>query len=136
MFQAYPARTEDRWIHIASGEPERELCSIVIEIPPKQPSESFKQFETRFNSYCRNARKEYVQRLKEEDWRLRHQDSAFTWVDRLALWQAGRSASEIDPKIKTKSDRVKFSQAIKRISDYLQITPRQSKHNPNRRRRH
>jgi hypothetical protein len=136
MSQAYPAMTGEGWIHTATGAPERELCTIVIEIAPKQPSETFKDFETRFNSICRTERKEYVRRLKDQDWRLRHQDTAFTWIDRFALWQAGRSTAEIDPSIKTKSDRVKFSQGIKRISDYIQITPRESKHNPNRRRRH
>ena len=134
--QEYPALTDQGWVNASTGLPEEELFTIVIEIPPKQPNESFKVFEKRFNKTCRKVREEYVQALKAKEWVTRPPYRDFTLLDRLAQWQAGRSASEIDPSIKTPSDRAAFSRSIKRMADYIKITPRVSKHDPKSRSKH
>jgi hypothetical protein len=133
LSQAYPAVTEPGWRSVATGLPEEELFTIVIKIPPKQPDESFKALEKRFNKICRTERAEYVQNLKAQQWETPPPNRDFTWIDRLAQWQAGRSSSEIDPSIKTPSQRSSFSRRIKAAGQYIGITPRLSKHNPKRR---
>ena len=129
MHEAYPARTEDGWIHLATREPEKELCTVVIEVPPKQPRESFKAFEQRLNRIAREERKQYVQALRARKWKTDPPYRNFTWIDRFAQWQTGHGAAEIAPSIKLPA----FSRSIKETGDYIGITPRLSKHNPNRR---
>lgn len=126
MFQAYPALTEQGWISTSTGLPEQELFMIVIEIEPKQPNESVKEFGKRFNKICREKRIEYLRKLKEENWTARRTFEGFRWIDRLAQWQAGMSQSEIDPAIKGQTDRTKFSHGIRGAADYVGITPRLS----------
>ena len=129
--QEYPALTESGWANAATGLPEEELFTIVIEIPPKQPNEGIKAFEKRFNNICRKARQEYLRHLRSEEWNAQLPYRDFTWIDRFAQWQAGRSAAEI-VTITTPSDRAAFSRSIKATGEYIRITPRRSKHNPNR----
>jgi hypothetical protein len=93
MHQCYPARTESGWAQAGTGLPEQEIFTILVEIPPKQPTESFKAFATRFNKICRQAREEYILRLKNAKWETRPPYSGFEWIDRFARWQAGRKAS-------------------------------------------
>ena len=132
----YPALTEPGWTNASTGLPEDELFPIVIIIPPKQPTEDLKAFQKRFNETCRNVRKRYIKDLKAEEWETRPPYPDFTWVDRFAQWQAGRSASEIDASIKTPNQRSVFSRRIKQTGDYIKITPRLSKHDPKVRSRH
>lgn len=134
--QEYPAPTELGWTNAATGLPEDELFTIVIEIPPKQPNESLKAFEKRFNKACREVRTRYLRYLRSADWKTRLPYQDFTWIDHLAKWQAGRSASEIVPSIKTPSHRAAFSRGIKAAGHYIGITPRLSKHDPKHRPRH
>jgi hypothetical protein len=131
----YPALTEKDWVNV-KGLPERELCTILIELPPKQPSESFKTFEKRFNKACKRIRQDYIRELKAAKWRSVPAVKDFTWIDRLAKWQAGRSFSEIDPTVKTPARRAAFSRALSKAGRYLEITPRLSKHNPKPARKH
>jgi hypothetical protein len=136
MHQCYPARTEPGWIQAGIGLPEQEIFTILVEILPKQPKESFKAFAARFNKICRQARKEYILQLKKAEWETRLPYSGFEWIDRLAHWQAGRKASQIDPALETNSDRAAFSRGIRTIGAYIGITPRTSKHNPKRLSKH
>src|SRR5262249_31673484 len=99
--QEYPAKTEEGWINAATGQQEEELFPIVIDIFPKQPKEDLRAFEKRFNETCRRVRESYIETLKAEKWRILDRERDFTWIDRLAKWQAGRSASEIDASIRT-----------------------------------
>jgi hypothetical protein len=101
----------------------------VIEVPPKQPRESFKAFEQRLNRIAREERKQYVQALRARKWKTDPPYRNFTWIDRFAQWQTGHGAAEIAPSIKLPA----FSRSIKETGDYIGITPRLSKHNPNRR---
>ena len=129
LSEEYPARSESGWTNVCTGVSEEELFTIVIEIPPKQHDESLKAFEKRFNKACREKRKAYLRGLNEACW-SRRRSEALLWADRLALWQAGRSQSEIDPEIKTASDRSAFSHAITTVAKQIGITPRKSPHNP------
>lgn len=132
MFQAYPARTEQGWISASTGLPEEELFMVMIEIEPKRPDESVKEFEKRFNKTCRRARVEYLLKLKEQKWSTQRPFDGFRWIDRLAQWQAGMSQPEIDRSIKNQNDRSKFSRGIKGAAEYIGITPRPSPHSSRR----
>jgi len=132
LSQTYPALTEEGWINVSTGEPERELFEIVVIIPPKQPSESLPHFVARFNKTCRNARMKYLQDLKAKKFETRSPYDDFTWIDRFAQWQSGRKVSEIAPSVKLSS----FSRGIKKTAEYIGITPRLSKHNPKHQREH
>lgn len=136
LSQEFPALTDAGWKNAATGLPEEELFPIVIEIPPKQPNEDLKAFERRFNKICRSIRTRYIKDLKAQGWETRPPYRDFTWIDRFAQWQAGRSAAEIDTSIKTSSKRSVFSRRIKQTGDYIQITPRLSKHDPKIRSKH
>jgi hypothetical protein len=129
MSQGYPARTESGWTSIAARMPEKELFPIQIEIPPKQPTESWKAFEVRFLKSCRLVLSHYRQVLKSAGWRNRPPYSGFTWIDRLAEWQAGHGAAQIASGVTLPA----FSRGIKEAGAYIGITPRESKHNPRRR---
>jgi hypothetical protein len=132
----YPALTEKDWVDVKTGLPEEELFTIVIEVPPKQPSESFKTFEKRFNKTCKRVRQDYIRELKAAKWTSTPPVKDFTWIDRLAQWQAGRSTKEIDPAVKRSAQRAAFSRGIRNAGRYLEITPRRSKHNPKPARKH
>ncbi len=122
--QLYPARTEEGWISVATRLPEEELFNIEIVVPPKQPEESFTAFAKRFNKTCRTVRDRYIQGLKADEWKLPPPKQDFTWIDRLAQWQAGRSASQIDPSVKEPSQRAAFSQGLlKRAGQQIRICP-------------
>jgi hypothetical protein len=136
LSQEYPAVTEPGWINAVTGMPEEELFDLWIKIPPKQPNESFKEYRKRFNNTCREAREQYIRALKADHWTAKAPYRNFVWIDRFAQWQAGHSASEIDPSIKTPSDRATFSRGIKITAAYIGITPRVSGHDPKRRRGH
>ena len=131
--EEYPALTEEGWIKPRTGEPEEELFPIRILIQPKQPGESYKAFEKRFNEACKTDREEYIRGLRAAKWRRRPPMRDFMWIDRLAQWQANRSTSEIDPSIRTNSQRAAFSRGLRRAGDYIGITLRISKHDPKRR---
>jgi hypothetical protein len=132
----YPALTEKGWVSAKTGLPEEELFTIVIEVPPKQPGESFKSFEKRFNKICMRVRQDYIRELKADKWRSVPPVKDFIWIDRLAQWQSGRSYAEIDPTVKTPAKRATFSRALSKASRHIQITPRVSKHNPKSLRKH
>lgn len=134
--QEYPAKTEEGWIKAATGEPEDELFTVKFEIAPKPPNESFKTFEKRSNEAYRRARESYIETLKAEKWRIPDRERDFTWIDRLAQWQAGKSTSEIDSSVRTGSQRAAFSRGLTRAGNYIAITPRISKYNPKRRPEH
>jgi hypothetical protein len=130
--QAYPASVEPGWRNAATGKTEEEIFIITVQIPPKQPKETFAAFERRFNQVCRRTRDEYVQSLKAKEWETRPPYVDFTWIDRFAQWQSGRSAAEIAPSIKLPA----FSRRIRETGHYIGISPRLSKHNPKRRSGH
>lgn len=133
MFQAYPARTELGWTNVATGRPEEELFMIVIEILPKQPDETFDTFARRFDRTCAKARERYIHELKADEWLAVRKSEKLKWVDHLAKWQVGLGQTEIDPNIKTASQRAAFTQGIKRAAKDIGISPRKSKHDPKRR---
>jgi hypothetical protein len=136
MFQAYPARTEQGWISASTGLPEEELFMIVIEIRPKQPDETFDAFARRFDRTCAKERERYIRELKAAEWIKVRRSEKLSWIDRLAKWQAGLRQTEIDPSIKTVSQRAAFTQGIKRAAKDIGISPRKSKHDPRRRPEH
>jgi hypothetical protein len=125
--QVYPAKTEEGFVDL-QGLPEEEFFWIEIRIAPRKPNETPGAFRTRFNKVCRRVRDEYLASLAAEEWRTRLLLESLAWIDRLAQWQAGYSQSEIDPSIRTQSDRTKFSRGIKSAAQYIGISPRQSPH--------
>jgi hypothetical protein len=124
--QAYPARIEEGWTNASSGLPEQELFTIRIEIPPKQPDETIKAFEKRFNKICRKEREGYLRELKKDHWTTFQRPECLAWIDRLAKWQAGNSTSAIAPSIPYAT----FCRGIKHVAAYIEIDQRKSRHNP------
>jgi hypothetical protein len=135
MSEEYPALIESGWRNAVRDSPEEELFTIVIDVAPKQPAESFKQLEKRFNAKCREVRRDYVRRLKASKWRTSVLKQLKA-VDRLAKWQATPSTSKVDPSIKTPNQRAAFSRDLQRAADYIGITRRVSGHDPKLRHRH
>lgn len=133
MSEAYPALTEPGvWLDV-NGEPEKELCTLVIEIAPKRPTETFEAFGRRFDRTCAKERERYIRELKAAEWIEVRRSEKLSWIDRLAKWQAGLGQTEIDPSIRTASQRAAFTQGIKRAAKDIGISPRKSKHDPKRR---
>jgi hypothetical protein len=134
IHEEYPALTDPSWISASTELPEEELCSIVIEIDPKQPDEDLNKFKRRFRQTCKDRLEQYLKQLSLQGWSSKRMPAMLGWIDKLAQWQAGKSASKIDPKVKTPAARSAVSRGIRCAARFIGITPRQSKHHPKRQR--
>jgi hypothetical protein len=97
MLETYPAGSPEYFN--AAGESESdalaEALSVRVTVPPwDRPSgETQRQFKSRFYAACDRAYAEHVQAGKE--WTERQQIDEPLYIDGLAMWQAGRTLSEI-----------------------------------------
>lgn len=133
--EEYPAEEKEerkRWVAVSTRMPIAEQFHVLVEIHPKQLDENEQKFRNRFNETCRIARERYIEELRQEGWTSKPFPEMLNWIDKLAQWQAGRSSSRIDPSIKSPAARSKFSLGIARAADFIGITPRKSKHHPQR----